>query len=61
MTTTDWRDFDDRDAHQDRLASELATETETDRSRLPCVALRPLARCTPTGTGWLPMSSARSP
>ena len=30
MTTTDWRDFDDRDAHQDRLATELATETETD-------------------------------
>ena len=23
--TTDWRDFDDRDAHQDRLATELAT------------------------------------
>jgi hypothetical protein len=30
MTTTDWRDFDDRDAHQDRLATELATETNTD-------------------------------
>jgi len=30
MTTTDWRDFDDRDAHQDRLATELATETGTD-------------------------------
>jgi hypothetical protein len=30
MTTTDWRDFDDRDAHQDRLATELATEASTD-------------------------------
>jgi hypothetical protein len=30
MTTT-WRDHDDRDAHQDRLATELATEpTDTD-------------------------------
>lgn len=30
MTTptldTDWRDHDDRDAHQDRLATELATD-----------------------------------
>ena len=25
-TDTDWRDFDDRDAHQDRLATELATD-----------------------------------
>jgi len=30
MNTTDWRDFDDRDAHQDRLATELAAETGTD-------------------------------
>lgn len=30
MTTTtidtDWRDYDDRDAHQDRLAAELAAD-----------------------------------
>ena len=26
-TATDWRDFDDRDIHQDRLATELATDT----------------------------------
>lgn len=25
-TDTDWRDFDDRDAHQDRLATELAAD-----------------------------------
>ena len=30
MTTTDWRDFDDRDAHQDRLATELAADSSTD-------------------------------
>ena len=29
MTTTDWRDHDDRDAHQDRLANELAADTDT--------------------------------
>jgi hypothetical protein len=28
--TTDWRDHDDRDAHQDRLATELADDTSTD-------------------------------
>ena len=27
--TTDWRDFDDRDAHQDRLAAELAADDGT--------------------------------
>ncbi len=27
--TTDWRDFNDRDAHQDRLATELAAEDGT--------------------------------
>ena len=25
-TATDWRDFDDRDAHWDRLATELAAD-----------------------------------
>jgi hypothetical protein len=25
--TTDWCDFDDRDAHQDRLATELTADT----------------------------------
>ena len=29
QTTTDWRDFDDRDAHQDRLATELAADHGT--------------------------------
>ena len=33
MTTqtadTSWREFDDRDAHQDRLATELAAEDGT--------------------------------
>jgi hypothetical protein len=24
--TTDWREFDDRDAHQDRLATELTAD-----------------------------------
>lgn len=28
-TTTDWRDHDDRDNHQDRLATELAADTGT--------------------------------
>lgn len=28
--TTDWREYDDRDAHQDRLATELAADTSTD-------------------------------
>ena len=28
-TDTDWRDFNDRDAHQDRLATELATDQGT--------------------------------
>jgi hypothetical protein len=27
---TSWRDFDDRDAHQDRLAAELAADLSTD-------------------------------
>lgn len=27
--TTDWRDHDDRDAHQDRIATELATDDGT--------------------------------
>ena len=27
---TSWRDHDDRDAHQDRLATELAADTSTD-------------------------------
>ena len=26
-TDIDWREFDDRDAHQDRIATELATDT----------------------------------
>jgi hypothetical protein len=26
QTTTDWRDHDDRDAHQQRLADELAAD-----------------------------------
>jgi hypothetical protein len=26
---TDWRSFDDRDTHQDRLATELTTDTGT--------------------------------
>ena len=26
MTTTDWREYDDRDAHQDRLATELGAD-----------------------------------
>ena len=30
MNTTDWRDHNDRDAHQDRIAAELATDTSTD-------------------------------
>jgi hypothetical protein len=25
-TTTDWRDYDDRDNHQDRLGTELAAD-----------------------------------
>jgi hypothetical protein len=28
--TTDWRDYDDRDAHQDRLATELTADSSTD-------------------------------
>jgi hypothetical protein len=28
MNTTDWRDFDDRDAHQDRLTVELGAEVD---------------------------------
>jgi hypothetical protein len=28
--TTGWRDFNDRDAHQDRLATELAADASTD-------------------------------
>lgn len=28
--TTDWRDFNGRDDHQDRLATELAADTSTD-------------------------------
>ena len=28
--TADWRDFDDRDAHQDRLANELTADISTD-------------------------------
>jgi len=27
-TDTDWRDFDDRDVHQDRLAAELAADSD---------------------------------
>jgi hypothetical protein len=27
---TSWRDHDDRDAHQDRLATELAADTSAD-------------------------------
>jgi hypothetical protein len=29
-TTTDWRDHNDRDAHQDRIATELTTEPTSD-------------------------------
>jgi hypothetical protein len=29
-TQTSWREHDDRDAHQDRLATELAADSSTD-------------------------------
>jgi hypothetical protein len=34
-TQTSWREYDDRDAHQDRLATELAADSGTDWQPLP--------------------------